>query len=56
MYHQQRHCYSIIGWANKGLIQATAQDLRNFFSDVGGIKDVRILKDKFTGNSRVSPF
>lgn len=32
--------------------KATAEDLRNFFSDVGGIKDVRILKDKFTGKSR----
>lgn len=35
-------------------MQASAGDLRNFFSDVGGVVDVRILKDKFTKKSRVS--
>ncbi|KAL8527557.1 hypothetical protein ACS0TY_005418 [Phlomoides rotata] len=33
-------------------LQASASDLRNFFSDAGGVVDVRILKDKFTKKSR----
>ncbi|KAL3643800.1 hypothetical protein CASFOL_014615 [Castilleja foliolosa] len=32
--------------------QATENDLRNFFADVGGVVAVRILKDKFTRKSR----
>ncbi|XP_057785379.1 uncharacterized protein LOC131002911 [Salvia miltiorrhiza] len=33
-------------------LQATADDLHNFFADVGGVVAVRILKDKFTRKSR----
>ncbi|KAL0422191.1 UNVERIFIED_CONTAM: Squamous cell carcinoma antigen recognized by T-cells 3 [Sesamum latifolium] len=33
-------------------LQATDDDLRNFFADVGGVVAVRILKDKFTKKSR----
>ncbi|KAK9213759.1 hypothetical protein WN944_005744 [Citrus x changshan-huyou] len=31
---------------------ATYEDLRRFFSDVGGVSSIRILHDKFTGKSR----
>ncbi|XP_020519015.1 squamous cell carcinoma antigen recognized by T-cells 3 [Amborella trichopoda] len=34
-------------------LQATEENLRQFFSDCGGIKAVRLLLDKFTGKSRV---
>ena len=34
--------------------QANYEHLRDFFSDVGGVTAIRILKDKFTGKSRVS--
>ncbi|GMP39582.1 hypothetical protein CsSME_00010359 [Camellia sinensis var. sinensis] len=37
--------------SNLGL-QATYEDLRAFFSDVGGVVAIRILKDKYTGKSR----
>ncbi|KAH6825918.1 EMBRYO DEFECTIVE 140 [Perilla frutescens var. hirtella] len=33
-------------------LQATDNDLHNFFADVGGVIAVRILKDKFTRKSR----
>ncbi|KAL0335321.1 UNVERIFIED_CONTAM: Squamous cell carcinoma antigen recognized by T-cells 3 [Sesamum radiatum] len=33
-------------------LQASDDDLRNFFADVGGVVAVRILKDKFTKKSR----
>ncbi|XP_050375592.1 uncharacterized protein LOC126793188 isoform X6 [Argentina anserina] len=33
-------------------VQASNEDLRKFFSDVGGVVAIRILKDKFTGKSR----
>ncbi|KAL3843628.1 hypothetical protein ACJIZ3_001031 [Penstemon smallii] len=33
-------------------LQATENDLRNFFADVGGVVAIRILKDKFTKKSR----
>ncbi|XAR56245.1 hypothetical protein NMG60_11036649 [Bertholletia excelsa] len=33
-------------------LQATYDDLRGFFSDVGGVLAIRILKDKYTGKSR----
>ncbi|CAL5380029.1 unnamed protein product [Camellia sinensis] len=33
-------------------LQATYEDLRAFFSDVGGVVAIRILKDKYTGKSR----
>ncbi|XP_041010995.1 squamous cell carcinoma antigen recognized by T-cells 3-like isoform X2 [Juglans microcarpa x Juglans regia] len=33
-------------------LKANCEDLRNFFSDVGGVHDIRILHDKFTGKSR----
>ncbi|CAM8976845.1 unnamed protein product [Rhodiola kirilowii] len=32
--------------------KATPEDLQKFFEDVGGLKDIRILKDKFTKVSR----
>ncbi|XP_058215043.1 uncharacterized protein LOC131326319 [Rhododendron vialii] len=32
--------------------QATYDDLRGFFSDVGGVVAIRILKDKYSGKSR----
>ncbi|GAB4848566.1 hypothetical protein Ancab_003272 [Ancistrocladus abbreviatus] len=32
--------------------QASYEDLRNFFSDVGGVVSIRILKDKITGKPR----
>ena len=35
-------------------LQANDEDIRNFFSDVGGVQDIRILLHKFTGKSRVS--
>uniref|UniRef100_A0A2N9HBT0 RRM domain-containing protein n=1 Tax=Fagus sylvatica TaxID=28930 RepID=A0A2N9HBT0_FAGSY len=35
-----------------GKTKANSKDLRNFFSDVGGVIDIRILQDKFTGKSR----
>ncbi|KDO42053.1 hypothetical protein CISIN_1g008442mg [Citrus sinensis] len=34
-------------------LKATYEDLRRFFSDVGGVSSIRILHDKFTGKSRV---
>ena len=34
--------------------QANYEHLRDFFSDVGGVTAIRILKDRFTGKSRVS--
>ncbi|CAM8973392.1 unnamed protein product [Rhodiola kirilowii] len=33
-------------------VKATPEDLQKFFKDVGGVKDIRILKDKFTKVSR----
>lgn len=33
-------------------LKANEEDLRSFFSDVGGVKDIRILKDKYTKKSR----
>ncbi|MCD7458196.1 hypothetical protein HAX54_037515 [Datura stramonium] len=33
-------------------LKATYDDLRRFFSDVGGVVAIRILTDKFTGKSR----
>ncbi|XP_024039783.1 squamous cell carcinoma antigen recognized by T-cells 3 isoform X2 [Citrus clementina] len=33
-------------------LKATYEDLRRFFSDVGGVSSIRILHDKFTGKSR----
>ncbi|XP_062176704.1 uncharacterized protein LOC133881712 isoform X2 [Alnus glutinosa] len=33
-------------------LKANYEDIRNFFSDVGGVQDIRILLDKFTGKSR----
>lgn len=33
-------------------LNANYEHLRNFFSDVGGVQSVRILKDKYTGKSR----
>ncbi|XP_035540800.1 squamous cell carcinoma antigen recognized by T-cells 3-like isoform X1 [Juglans regia] len=33
-------------------LKANCEDLHNFFSDVGGVHDIRILHDKFTGKSR----
>ncbi|CAM8971398.1 unnamed protein product [Rhodiola kirilowii] len=33
-------------------VKATPEDLQKFFKDVGGLKDIRILKDKFTKVSR----
>ncbi|KAK4739542.1 hypothetical protein R3W88_003239 [Solanum pinnatisectum] len=33
-------------------LKATHDDLRRFFSDVGGVVAIRILTDKFTGKSR----
>ncbi|KAK9167828.1 hypothetical protein Scep_003019 [Stephania cephalantha] len=33
-------------------LQAKDGDLRYFFSDVGGVTGIRLLKDKFTGKSR----
>uniref|UniRef100_A0A7C8ZJ78 RRM domain-containing protein n=1 Tax=Opuntia streptacantha TaxID=393608 RepID=A0A7C8ZJ78_OPUST len=33
-------------------LTANYEHLRNFFSDVGGVQSVRILKDKYTGKSR----
>ncbi|XP_042007904.1 squamous cell carcinoma antigen recognized by T-cells 3-like [Salvia splendens] len=33
-------------------LQATADDLHNFFADAGGVVAVRLLKDKFTRKSR----
>ncbi|KAK1370555.1 Squamous cell carcinoma antigen recognized by T-cells 3 [Heracleum sosnowskyi] len=47
--HYNDQCTAFMSNLN---FKATGEDLRNFFSDVGGIKDVRILKDKFTGKSR----
>ncbi|KAL8109467.1 hypothetical protein AgCh_025527 [Apium graveolens] len=47
--HYNDQCTAFMSNLN---FKATVEDLRNFFGDVGGIKDVRILKDKFTGNSR----
>ncbi|KAA3479506.1 squamous cell carcinoma antigen recognized by T-cells 3-like isoform X2 [Gossypium australe] len=35
-------------------IRAIDEDLKQFFSDVGGVTAIRILHDKFTGKSRVS--
>ncbi|KAL9251928.1 Squamous cell carcinoma antigen recognized by T-cells 3-like protein [Drosera capensis] len=32
--------------------QANDENLRSFFSDVGGVASIRILKDRFTGKSR----
>ncbi|KAK9095754.1 hypothetical protein Sjap_021251 [Stephania japonica] len=32
--------------------KAKDEDLRDFFSDVGGVTGIRLLKDKFTGKSR----
>jgi len=37
-------------------VQANYEHIRNFFSDVGGVQSVRILKDKYTGKSRVILF
>ncbi|XP_042509055.1 squamous cell carcinoma antigen recognized by T-cells 3 isoform X2 [Macadamia integrifolia] len=37
--------------SNLGL-EATEGHLRDFFSDIGGVTAIRILKDKFTGKSR----
>ncbi|THG04523.1 hypothetical protein TEA_010714 [Camellia sinensis var. sinensis] len=34
------------------ITKATYEDLRAFFSDVGGVVAIRILKDKYTGKSR----
>ncbi|KAF3439308.1 hypothetical protein FNV43_RR17584 [Rhamnella rubrinervis] len=34
-------------------LKVTSEDLLEFFSDVGGVVDIRILHDKFTGKSRV---
>lgn len=36
-------------------MQATYEHLNNFFSDVGGVVAIRILKDKHTNKSRVCP-
>ncbi|CAM8941471.1 unnamed protein product [Rhodiola kirilowii] len=33
-------------------VKATPEDLQKFFKDVGGVKDIRILRDKFTKVSR----
>lgn len=33
-------------------LNANYEHLRNFFSDVGGVQSIRILKDKYTGKSR----
>ncbi|XP_041010443.1 squamous cell carcinoma antigen recognized by T-cells 3-like isoform X2 [Juglans microcarpa x Juglans regia] len=33
-------------------LKANSEDLHNFFGDVGGVHDIRILHDKFTGKSR----
>ncbi|KAL5708217.1 hypothetical protein ACHQM5_019036 [Ranunculus cassubicifolius] len=33
-------------------LQASDKDLRELFSDIGGVTGVRVLKDKFTGKSR----
>ncbi|KAJ8445787.1 hypothetical protein Cgig2_027868 [Carnegiea gigantea] len=34
------------------IVQANYERLRNFFSDVGGVQSIRILKDKYTGKPR----
>lgn len=33
-------------------LNATYEHLRNFFSDIGGVQSIRILKDRYTGKSR----
>ncbi|KAJ9174854.1 hypothetical protein P3X46_013455 [Hevea brasiliensis] len=33
-------------------LKANSEDLRKFFSDVGGVVSIRILRDKFSGKSR----
>ncbi|KAM3762796.1 hypothetical protein ACB098_01G372800 [Castanea mollissima] len=33
-------------------LKANSEDIRKFFSDVGGVTAIRILQDKFTGKSR----
>jgi hypothetical protein len=35
-------------------LQANSEDIRKFFSDVGGVASIRILHDRNTGKSRVS--
>lgn len=35
-------------------MQAKEETLREFFSDIGGVTAIRLLKDKFTGKLRVS--
>lgn len=42
-------------YGNNHDLQTTDEDIRAFFSDVGGVAAIRILRDKFTGKSRVSP-
>ncbi|KAI8555106.1 hypothetical protein RHMOL_Rhmol05G0148400 [Rhododendron molle] len=43
---------SNLGFQARCLSQATYDDLRGFFSDVGGVVAIRILKDKYSGKSR----
>lgn len=47
--HYNDQCTAFVSNLN---IKATYEDLRAFFSDVGGVVAIRILTDKFTGNSR----
>ncbi|KAI5658196.1 hypothetical protein M9H77_26989 [Catharanthus roseus] len=47
--HYNDQCTAFISNLN---FKTTAEDLRAFFRDVGGVIEVRILKDKFTGKSR----
>nr|XP_027113324.1 squamous cell carcinoma antigen recognized by T-cells 3 [Coffea arabica] len=47
--HYNDQCTAFV--SNIG-VQATYEDLRAFFSDVGGVVAIRILTDKFTGKSR----
>uniref|UniRef100_A0A166I0D0 RRM domain-containing protein n=1 Tax=Daucus carota subsp. sativus TaxID=79200 RepID=A0A166I0D0_DAUCS len=52
--HYNDQCTAFISNLNlkAGLVQVTSEDLRSFFSDINGVGDVRLLKDKFTGKSR----
>ncbi|WOG84291.1 hypothetical protein DCAR_0103474 [Daucus carota subsp. sativus] len=47
--HYNDQCTAFISNLN---LKVTSEDLRSFFSDINGVGDVRLLKDKFTGKSR----
>lgn len=47
--HFNDQCTAFISNLN---FKTTNEDLHTFFSDVGGVAAIRILKDKFTGKSR----